>query len=167
MLFNSLEFILVFLPITLIGIFVLARRQDLRFALSWLALASLFFYGWWNPKYLILIVILIVFNYLVGQALLARRSRLVLTFGLTVNLSVLAFYKYAGFLAGNLESLTGLEIGLGHIVLPLGITFFTFQKIAYLIDAYRGEIRARGFTSFALFVTFFPQLIAGPIVHRK
>ncbi len=163
MLFNSLEFILVFLPITLIGFFVLGRRL----ALGWLVVTSLAFYGWWNPPYLVLIILSMVFNYYVGQSLVGRRSRAVLAIGIGANLASIGYYKYAGFLAANFEQLTGIEIGLGTIVLPLGISFFTFQQLAYLVDAWRGELRAESFVSYALFVTFFPQLIAGPIVHHK
>jgi alginate O-acetyltransferase complex protein AlgI len=130
-------------------------------------LASLFFYGWWNPNYLSLIVVLTLFNFGIGQALLGRPWRPLLVFGIGVNLAVIAFYKYAGFLAYNVEALTDVQIGLGHIVLPLGISFFIFQKIAYLADAHGGRVHSRGFTSYALFVTFFPQLIAGPIVHHS
>ncbi|HEX6144889.1 MAG TPA: MBOAT family protein [Geminicoccaceae bacterium] len=167
MLFNSLEFILVFLPITLIGFFLLGGRDNPRLALTWVTAASLFFYGWWNPAYLVLIVISIVFNYLVGQRLLAQATRGMLAFGVVTNLASIAYFKYAGFLTANLEQATGLDVALGHIVLPLAISFFTFQQIAYLVDAYRGEVKDEGFVSYALFVTFFPQLIAGPIVHHS
>jgi D-alanyl-lipoteichoic acid acyltransferase DltB (MBOAT superfamily) len=167
MLFNSLEFILVFLPITLIGFFVLAGRANARVALGWLTLASLFFYGWWDPKYLLLIIASFMFNFFVGRRLLAAASKGVLAFGVTVNLLVLAYYKYAGFLSFNIEWLTGVDIGLSHIILPLAISFHTFQQIAYLVDAYRGEARTDSFVNYALFVTFFPQLIAGPIVHHS
>jgi alginate O-acetyltransferase complex protein AlgI len=167
MLFNSLEFILVFLPITLIGFFLLGGRDSPRLAFGWLVATSLFFYGWWNPAYLTLIVLSILFNYCVGQRLLARPSRTVLAIGVGANLASIAYYKYAGFLVANFAQLTGVEVGLGTIVLPLAISFFTFQQVAYLVDAWRGEIRGQGFVNYALFVTFFPQLIAGPIVHHS
>jgi alginate O-acetyltransferase complex protein AlgI len=167
MLFNSLEFILAFLPVTLIGFFLLGGRDNPRLALGWLTAASLFFYGWWNPAYLVLIVSSIVFNYMVGQRLMAAPSRGWLTFGVAANLASIGYFKYAGFLTANLEEASGLDIALGHIVLPLAISFFTFQQIAYLVDAYRGEVKDEGFVNYALFVTFFPQLIAGPIVHHS
>ncbi|MGH6886959.1 MAG: MBOAT family O-acyltransferase, partial [Geminicoccales bacterium] len=167
MLFNSFEFILAFLPVTLIGFFLLGGRESPRAALSWLVLTSLFFYGWWNPSYLVLIIGSICFNFFVGQRLLARSSKAILGFGVAVNLLSIAYFKYAGFLAFNIEELAGVEVGLEHIVLPLAISFFTFQQIAYLVDAHRGEVRAEGFVNYALFVTFFPQLIAGPIVHHS
>jgi alginate O-acetyltransferase complex protein AlgI len=167
MLFNSLEFILVFLPITAIGFFVLGAGGRIRLALVWLVACSLFFYGWWNPPYLALIVLSMVFNFCVGQTLQACPSRTVLAIGVGTNLASIAYFKYAGFLLANFEQLSGIEVGVGKIVLPLAISFFTFQQIAYLVDAYRGEIRTKGFTNYALFVTFFPQLIAGPIVHHS
>ena len=167
MLFNSFEFIVAFLPVTLIGFFLLGGRENPRAAVSWLVFASLFFYGWWNPSYLLLIIGSICFNFFIGQRLLARPSKAILGFGVAVNLLSIAYFKYAGFLAFNIEELAGVEVGLEHIVLPLAISFFTFQQIAYLIDAHRGEVRAEGFVDYALFVTFFPQLIAGPIVHHS
>jgi alginate O-acetyltransferase complex protein AlgI len=168
MLFNSLQFILVFLPITLIGFFVLGGREQPRLAVTWLVAASLFFYGWWNPAYLILIIISILFNFFVGQRLLLSPSKALLGLGVGANLASIAYFKYAGFLAADLiEPLTGVDLGIGTIILPLAISFFTFQQVAYLADAYRGEIRDEGFINYALFVTFFPQLIAGPIVHHS
>ena len=167
MLFNSLEFILAFLPIVLIGFFLLGGRDSPRLALAWLVAVSLFFYGWWNPAYLALIVLSMVFNFHVGQHLVTRPSRIVMALGVGANLASIAYFKYASFLAANIEQVSGIEIGFGTVVLPLAISFFTFQQIAYLVDAYRGELRAESFLSYALFVTFFPQLIAGPIVHHS
>lgn len=157
MLFNSPEFILLFLPVTWIGFYLLGARP--RFALGWLALASLVFYGWWNPAYLALIVTSIAVNYLIGRRLAGHPSRLVLGLGVGANLACIGYYKYAGFLSANLEHFTGVAFGLGQIALPLAISFFTFQQIAYLVDAYRGETRAEDFLGYVLFVTFFPQLI--------
>ncbi len=179
MLFNSLEFILVFLPITLIGFYVIGAQGYQRAAIAWVVVASLSFYAYWNPGDhapmelwrwwpLALICSSVVFNFLVGQRLLARPSKLLLGIGVAANLAAIGYFKYAGFFALDvLQPLTGVEVGLGQIVLPLAISFFTFQQIAYLVDAYRGEVRADGFVNYALFVTFFPQLIAGPIVHHS
>tara|TARA_B100001964_G_scaffold151929_1_gene167160 strand:- start:229 stop:1707 length:1479 start_codon:yes stop_codon:yes gene_type:complete len=136
-------------------------------AISWLVGASLFFYGWWNPAYLGLILGSILFNYAVGVALLGRPNKLTLFLGVAVNLGVLGYFKYANFFIDNINSLVGSDIILEQIILPLGISFFTFQQITYLVDAYRGETREYNFLHYCLFVTFFPQLIAGPIVHHK
>ncbi|HET6519940.1 MAG TPA: MBOAT family O-acyltransferase, partial [Geminicoccaceae bacterium] len=167
MLFNSFEFVLVFLPVVWVGFFLLGARGHARLALAWLTLASLFFYAWWNPAYLPLLLLSIACNYLVGRALRRRPSKALLAFGVAANLAAIGYFKYAGFLALSVSHLPGVHLDLGHIVLPLAISFYTFQQIAYLVDAYRGEIRGDDPLRYALFVTFFPQLIAGPIVHHS
>ncbi len=171
MLFNSYVFIFLFLPVTLIVFFAIGREGRHRPAIAWLVGASLFYYGWWNPAFLGLIIASTLFNYATGVAL-ARRQRsaagkAILAFGVTVDLGILAYFKYAHFLAENINSATGAHLHFASAILPLGISFFTFQKIAYLVDAYRGEVRNYGFLQFFLFVIYFPQLIAGPIVHHK
>lgn len=175
MLFNSLEFIFVFLPLTLIFFFVGSRlipSDQRHFLQLYLVIASLFFYGWWNPANLWLIAFSMGFNYLVGR-LLGREStmlverRAILGLGIAVNLGLIVYFKYANFLTENLNSLTGSNFNFEYIVLPLAISFFTFQQIAYLVDSYRGETKTYGFINYCLFVCFFPQLIAGPIVHHK
>lgn len=175
MLFNSYEFIFLFLPLTLLGFAGLLRRADKEVALGWLVAASLFFYGWWNPKYLVLILVSMAVNFALGSLLgekhrdlrMARGRWMLLLLGLVFNLGLLGYFKYARFLVDNLNALTGAGYELPDIVLPLAISFFTFQQIAYLIDAYQGVTREYRFLHYALFVTFFPQLIAGPIVHHK
>jgi alginate O-acetyltransferase complex protein AlgI len=175
MLFNSLPFILVFVPVTLLGFYLLGARGHTRAAVVWLVLSSLFFYGYWDPGQhaltdpwrwwpLALICSSVVINYLIGQRLLAQRSKGLLLAGVALNLASIGFFKYAGFFANDVMR---LSFDLSYILLPLAISFFTFQQIAYLVDSYRGEIRAEGFVNYALFVTFFPQLIAGPIVHHS
>ena len=173
MLFNSYEFIFLFLPITFIVFFAIARHGR-ETAIAWLVIASLFFYGWWNPAYLILILLSMVVNFGFGKFLSKahkhnqiNRAKFGLTMGVLLNLSVLGYFKYANFFIDNLNVITGTNIDLGLIVLPLAISFFTFQQIAYLVDAYKGITQEYRFTHYALFVTFFPQLIAGPIVHHK
>jgi alginate O-acetyltransferase complex protein AlgI len=166
MLFNSLPFIFLFLPATLLGFYVIGNRGP-RLAIAWLIVASLFFYGWWNPPYLVLILSSVAINYSVGTALSSRPNRSLLIFGLAANLTLLGYFKYANFFVDNINGLAGSNLHLGPIILPLAISFFTFQQIAYLIDAYRGETLKYGFPSYALFVTFFPQLIAGPIVSHS
>jgi len=170
MLFNSYIFILLFLPVTLAGFFLIGRRGHHRIAISWLVAASLFFYGWWNPAYLGLMLGSILFNYAVGVALGnpdRKEGRTILVLGVVANLGLLGYFKYANFFVDNINWIFGSSFTLETIILPLAISFFTFQQIAYLVDAYRGETREYNFLHYCLFVTFFPQLIAGPIVHHK
>lgn len=169
MLFTAFEFVFLFLPATLLGYWLLRRASYLAGVL-WLVAASLFFYAFWNAAFLWLLVPSIVVNFFLGRALDAcppgLAKKILLGAGIAANLAVLLYFKYAGFLAANLDLLVGSKIELGAIVLPLGVSFITFQKIAYLVDAYRGHARDPSFLRFALFVSFFPQLIAGPIVHH-
>lgn len=168
MLFNSIEFIFFFLPITLTVFFLIGSRRYFALAMSWLVLASLFYYGWWDPKYLILFIFSILFNFSMGTFLnKEKKTKPLLIFGITVNLGFLAYFKYTNFLIENVNLLIKDDFNTTHIILPLAISFFTFQQIAYLVDAYRNEVREYNFLHYTLFVTFFPQLIAGPIVHHK
>lgn len=168
MLFNSYGFIFLFLPITLLVFFLIGARDHHRLAIAWLVAASFVFYGWWNPAYVSLILLTIFFNYSVGTVLSGKRSsRMLLGLGIAANLALLAYYKYANFFVVNFNAVAGTTWHLETIVLPLAISFFTFQQIAYLVDAYRGETREYNFLHYCLFVTFFPQLIAGPIVHHR
>ncbi|HHO75116.1 MAG TPA: MBOAT family protein [Deltaproteobacteria bacterium] len=167
MLFNSYIFILAFLPVTLVVFHLLDAGQCRRISVAWLTSASLFFYGWWNPVYLLLILFSMAFNYLVGTRLSQRRSRMLVIFGIAVNLVLLGYFKYANFFVDTFNTLANTGFVLETIVLPLAISFFTFQQITYLIDAYRGLTRQYDFLHYALFVSFFPQLIAGPIVHHS
>jgi D-alanyl-lipoteichoic acid acyltransferase DltB (MBOAT superfamily) len=167
MLFNSYEFIFLFLPITLLIYVVLVHNRKKEAAMTWLVAASLFFYGWWNPAYLLLIIGSMLFNYYTGVQLSYRQNRLLLGIAIAVNLGFLGYFKYANFFVENISNLAGLGWNIEHIVLPLAISFFTFQQIAYLVDAYRRETSEYNFLHYALFVSFFPQLIAGPIVHHK
>lgn len=173
MLFNSYIFILVFLPITLLGYYSIGVRGHRNIAISWLVMTSLFFYGWWNPAYLGLILFSMLLNYGIGirlsrekaSASAIRKSTLLV--GIAINLGLLGYFKYANFLVESANFSFGTDWHLDKIILPLAISFFTFQQIAYLVDAYRGETREYNFLHYCLFVTFFPQLIAGPIVHHK
>lgn len=175
MLFNSPEFLLIFLPLSLGLYFWLTEHRYVPAAKGWLVVASLFFYGWWNPQYLPLILVSLLVNFTIGRQLatgaVAKSSlsarRALLTTGVVFNLGLLGYYKYAGFVIGNLAQLTGLPVGISSPLLPLAISFFTFTQIAYLVDSYRGETREYDLMNYALFVTFFPHLIAGPIVHHK
>mgnify|MGYP004002093329 CR=1 FL=1 len=172
MLFNSYEFLFLFLPITLFGFHLIGKQGHHRIAIAWLVGASLFFYGWWNPAYLGLILFSILFNYSIGISLgntsgYKLSSKSILTIGVIANLMVLGYYKYANFFVENLNKLSDSNLILHEVILPLAISFFTFQQIAYLVDAYKGETKEYSFLHYCLFVTFFPQLIAGPIVHHK
>lgn len=175
MLFNSLEFIFVFLPISFFVYFWLNSISKPVVGKAWLVLSSLFFYSWWNVAYLPLIVGSMGVNYLIGTYLgriensvyfkIVNKKRL-LIIGIVFNLGLLGFFKYANFFLENINAL-GADFKLPDILLPLAISFFTFQQIAYLVDSYREEMREYDILNYALFVTFFPQLIAGPIVHHK
>lgn len=168
MLFNSLEFIFIFLPIVLIGFYAIGAIQQYRAALAWLVSASLFFYSYWNPAYLGLLIFSLLFNYATGIILSSKhKSRVILSFGVTVNLGLLGYFKYTNFLIDNINLLLDNSFNFSHIILPLAISFFTFQQIAYLVDTWRNQTHEYNFIHYALFVTFFPQLIAGPIVHHK
>jgi len=174
MLFNSYEFLFVFLPVTLAVFFLLAATGNRALPIVWLVLASLFFYGWWNPAFLGLIGFSVAFNYLLGLRLTHERSSggwrpisTTLVCGIAVNLGLLGYFKYAGFLTSAANHAINTEFHLGDVTLPLAISFFTFQQIAYLVDVRRGETKEPSFLHYCLFVVFFPQLIAGPIVHHK
>jgi D-alanyl-lipoteichoic acid acyltransferase DltB (MBOAT superfamily) len=172
MLFNSYVYIFIFLPVTLAGFFLIAGRVHRRVAVVWLVGASLFYYSWWNPVYVGLIVGSMLFNYAVGLQLESRSKAIkfrkgLLIFGIAVNLGLIGYFKYANFFIDNINVALETNFHLNKIILPLAISFFTFQQIAYLMDAYRRETREYNFIHYFLFVTFFPQLIAGPIVHHK
>jgi alginate O-acetyltransferase complex protein AlgI len=170
MLFNSYPFIFVFLPIALAGYFWLGRSSNLAPVL-WLALASLAFYSVSNWQFVGLLLASVAFNYFIGWLLITKQLRsptrfAVLTVGVAGDLVVLGTFKYAGFFASNLNALfsTGFVV---NILLPVGISFYTFTQIAFLVDAYRGNVARYGLPHYALFVTYFPHLIAGPILHHR
>lgn len=171
MLFNSIEFILLFLPLTLFVFFQIGGMGHHRVAISWLVGASLFFYGWWNPAYLGLILGSILFNYSLGIPLASSMGsvnrKFLLIVGISVNMLLLGYFKYANFFTDNINLLIDGSYNIDRIILPLAISFFTFQQITFIVDAYRGETKEYNFLHYCLFVTFFPQLIAGPIVHHR
>ena len=173
MLFNSYPFLLLFLPVTAIVFFRLGAYSH-RLAAVWLGAASLFFYGYWNPAYVGLLLASIFFNYGIGLALARehdasrkRRGQLILASGIAADLALLAYYKYANFFLGSANSLLHTGWALPDILLPLGISFFTFTQIAFLVDAWLGKAREYNFIHYLLFVTYFPHLIAGPVLHHK
>ena len=171
MLFNSYEFIFLFLPVTVLIFYQLGKFGNKKLTILWLVAASFFFYAWWNPPYFWLLLLSICVNYGIGCALnqcradeSRRRARLFLTLGIVFNLGAIGYYKYFNFFIDTTNSLLGTSIVLDQIVLPLGISFYTFQQISYLMDSFEGQAKGYRFIDYCLFVSFFPQLIAGPIV---
>ena len=187
MLFNSYEFIFAFLPVAVIGFFAVSHIKH-EYSTMWLVLASLFFYGWWDYHYVPLLCVSICFNYIVGRRLenladgykiekgdhvtvdmphvFARKMWLL--FGVVINLALLGYFKYMDFFLGTINSIAGSDIfDLPHIILPLGISFYTFTQTAYLVDAYRGQAKNASFIAYCEFVTIFPHLIAGPIINHR
>ncbi len=166
MLFSSFTFLLEFLPATILA-FVAARRHSSRAGIVVLVTASLFFYGAWRPIYLLLFAWSVGTNFMLGLAMEnPSLRRAVGLFGVALNLAVLGFFKYTNFLFDVLQETTGAALPHVDISLPLGISFFTFQQIAYLVDVMRGARVERDIISYTLFVSFFPHLIAGPLVHH-
>jgi alginate O-acetyltransferase complex protein AlgI len=171
MLFNSNVFIFAFFPIVFFGFFGIGKLSH-TFAILWLAAASLFFYGWWNIHFVGLLLGSIAFNYTASYlvsyfAARGRSTSILVGLAIAANLTLLGFYKYANFFVDNVNHLAGTALALGHIVLPLGISFFTFTQIAFLVDTHQGKVKERNFIYYTLFVTYFPHLIAGPILHHK
>lgn len=176
MLFNSYAFIFAFLPITFFVYFYLNQKKLTKVAKGFLIFSSLFFYSWWDVVYLPIILSSIFFNYTIGSQLNQSVSgggnsvihkKLFLMIAILANISLLGYFKYSDFFIENFNLATSSNIELLNLLLPLAISFFTFQQITYLVDSYRQETKEYGFLNYALFVTFFPQLIAGPIVHHK
>lgn len=175
MLFNSIVFIFLFLPISIYVYYFLTAHRIIIGARVWLVAASLFFYAYWKLSYLPLILISMAFNFSLGTILAPRHNRVartidttqkrcILAFGIVANLASLAYFKYADFMIDNYNLLFDDDLKHLKIALPLAISFFTFQQIAYLVDSYKGLTKEHDILSYMLFVTFFPQLIAGPIV---
>ena len=168
MLFNSYVFILLFLPLTVMGYFFLNSRHPGTASHIYLLIASLVFYGYFNVLYLPLILFSIVFNY--ATYLLLRRDYVksirlfIVISAVVVNLGMLGYYKYRDFFFENINVVFGTNFALHHLILPLGISFFTFQQLSYVIDCYHGKVPAYTFVEYAIFVSYFPPLIAGPIV---
>ncbi len=171
MLFNSYGFLYWFLPISL-GIYYLLGYRAPGAARVWLIGASFLFYGWWNAAFVLLLLISIALNYGLSLAILNTenhpdRQRLLLTCGIVLNLLALIYYKYLFPLLGFVHDMGWIALDAGGVILPLGISFFTFTQIGYIVDCQQGLVRERGLVNYVLFVTFFPHLIAGPILHHR
>ncbi|MDP2370221.1 MBOAT family O-acyltransferase [Rhodoferax sp.] len=175
MLFTTATFICLFLPVVLAGFFAIARFSHGAAAL-WLFLASVVFYGYWMPEFTLLLLGSIIGNFWVGTRISAStdsadagqhaRSKHWLMFGVAVNLALLSYFKYANFFIDNLNAMLGSGWDIGRVILPIGISFFTFTQIAYLVDTWRKGVREHKFVHYGLFVTYFPHLIAGPVLHH-
>lgn len=173
MLFNSYIFIFIFFPIVFFGFFRIGKQSH-ALATLWLAVASLFFYGWWDIRYVGLLLSSIVFNYSAGYLIghkvnrkLVSQSKMLLVGAITSNLILLGYFKYANFFVDNINTITRTSLHISEIILPLGISFFTFTQIAFLVDTYHGKVKEFNFVHYTLFVTYFPHLIAGPVLHHK
>jgi D-alanyl-lipoteichoic acid acyltransferase DltB (MBOAT superfamily) len=172
MLFNSNAFLFAFLPTVLVGFLLISRAFSVSYAQLWLGAVSIIFYGWTNWRFVPLLLFSVTVNYFVGRTLSKRRTlgsptSTILGLGIAFDLLLLGYFKYAGFLDANVQALTGETLGLMGVVLPIGISFYTFTQIAFLVDAAKGDAAEYDFKRYVLFVTFFPHLIAGPILHHK
>jgi len=173
MLFNSFAYILLFLPLVLLVYFSLTKRNYVRVSKVWLVFSSLYFYSWWNIIYLPLIVSSLLVNFVIGRTIRGNKanadgfSKLFLIFGVLLNVCLLGYFKYADFFIENFNLLFSSTISPLNLLLPLAISFFTFQQIAYLADCYQDNVIEYDLLNYSVFVVFFPQLIAGPIVHHK
>ena len=173
MIFSTYKFIVLFLPITFFVYFILNRMKYYSIGKIWLVVCSLFFYSQGSPAFFPFFLASITGNYVVGIKLLrtdgnsSTQRKWLLAIGLAGNIALLGYYKYTDFFIENYNMLTGSDAALKHIVLPIGISFFTFQLIAFLVDCYRIEMKQYDFVNYLLFITFFPQLIVGPIIHHS
>jgi len=170
MIFSSWPYIFLFLPIVFFGYFFLNRTRLILLGKVWLVAASLVFYSYWSIKYLPLLLGSICFNFTVGTRLPRFRPGImrwwILAGSIAANLGLLGYFKYANFFVENVNWVCDAGWGPMPVIIPLGISFFTFTQIAYLVDCYRGKVEEYSFLNYALFVTFFPHLIAGPILHH-
>jgi len=175
MTFSSPKFFLIYLPIVFFVYFFLNRKRLITAGKVWLVIASLIFYGHWSVAYIPLLGLSTGFNFIVGKSLATPNrpvtsclsKKAILVIGIVTNLALLGYFKYANFLVDNINSALGTDLFFVQVVLPLGISFYTFTQIAFLVDCYKNLAKEYSFVNYALFVTFFPHLIAGPILHHK
>lgn len=175
MLFTTAAFICYFLPIVWAGFFAIARLSH-RGAALWLLVASVFFYGYWMPAFTFLLLASVAANYWLGSRIAAaadagfaghkRVAKTWMVAGVAANLALLSYFKYANFFVDNLNLALGVQWDMGRVILPIGISFFTFTQIAYLVDTWKKGVRERNLVHYGLFVTYFPHLIAGPVLHH-
>lgn len=169
MVFNSFAFIFLFLPVVVCGFYLLARKNN-GWATAWLGLASLFFYGSWDVRFLPILLSSILVNYLACQWLLAdnrNKHPWRLAISISFNLILLCFFKYVNFFIGSINDLSGSVLPMLDIILPIGISFFTFTQISVLVDAYHGKIQELRFGHYCLFASYFPYIVAGPILRHE
>ena len=169
MLFSSYEFIFIFLPITIIVYFLLNKLKNKKIQQIFLIIASLFFYAYYNIGYLAIILCSIVINFIISKIIIAKTNhkKLIFILGLIFNIGLLGYYKYTNFFINTFNNIIGTEFNLINIILPLGISFFTFQQISYLINIYKNEEKVPDLLTYCLYVTFFPYVISGPICIYK
>jgi alginate O-acetyltransferase complex protein AlgI len=169
-LFNSFAYIFLFLPLVVILYFAIGKRANHTWAKVFLVLASLFFYGYWNAIYVSLLCVSILTNYVIAQLIEWQRpvatSRFCLLAGIVFNLGLLGYFKYSNFFIDNTNVLFHNHFALKNLILPLGISFFTFTQIAFLVDVSRGQAKKVNLLNYSLFVSYFPHLLAGPIIHH-
>lgn len=175
MLFNSYEFIFVFLPITIAGYFFLGKITNNKLANVWLVFASLLFYSYWEISFLPILLCSILFNYTISGIIIKYRKvkekkslkKYLFITGISANIALLSYYKYTDFFLTNLNRFIGTDFTLLHLILPLGISFFTITQMVYLVDCYEGVAKDHDFVNYSLFVSFFPHLLSGPILYHK
>jgi len=165
MIFNSYEFLFLFLPVTLLGFYLLYRRGN-DVWMNWISLCSIVFYSYWSLANLPVLLISLFLNFQLAKLLAKNKSKALLAFGIALNLLILFYFKYFNFFITTVNETADINFHWHEIILPLGISFFTFQKIAFLADVHKSQKRDLSFPKYVFFITFFPQLIAGPIVHH-
>ena len=170
--FTYFEYIIIFIPVVIAAYFLLNARGLHRPAMYFLIGASLLFYGFWKPIFVPLLLISIIVNFAVGSALIGRapgglQKKSIIIAGLCFNIGLLGYFKYTNFFIQNINLLFGSDIGPMKILLPLGISFYTFLQISFIVDCYRGKITEIDPTQYLLFVTFFPKLLQGPITTHQ
>lgn len=168
MLFNSLEFLFLFLPITLLGYYILGSKNK-AYHNKWLLFSSLAFYSYWNIRFLPLLLISIIFNYVTSKLMHqnTKYRKHIFSVGVVANIVYLMYFKYMDFFIDSINFVFSTHFNLMHIILPLGISFFTITQLVYLFDCYEGAVKEYNFVNYSLFVSFFPHLISGPILHHR